>query len=61
MINSLKLLPSDSKNSIQSPVLSKLPYTRRTPRKRLFQADEYANFIANGTINVFNNIPEKNA
>ena len=38
---------------------SKIPSTRKSPRKRIFQEDEYADFTANDTIGAFNNIPEK--
>ena len=50
----------DSTNSIQKPALSKIPSTRKSPRKRIFRENEYADFIANNAISIFDNITEKN-
>ena len=59
LTNSLKAVPRVFKKSIESQALLKLPSSRRSPRKRILKEDEYADFISNDTISVFN-IIEKN-
>ena len=46
--------------STKSPAFQKFPSAKRSPRNWIFQEDKYADFIANYTINVFNNVTEKN-
>lgn len=60
LTNYLTPVPSVSTNSTQISALSTNPSTRRLPRRQNFQEDWYADFIANDTINIFNDIAKKN-
>ena len=41
-------------NSIQNSAFPKIPLTRRSPRMRIFQEDEYTDFVAFDTITNLN-------
>ena len=60
MLNSLNPVPNVSTKCIQNPALPKIPTTKRSSRKRIFQEEEHLDFIANDTISLFNNVIEKN-
>ena len=55
-INSLKPVLSIYQNSIKSLVIPKISLTRGSPRKQVFQDDEYTDFAANDTISTMNYI-----
>ena len=59
LTKSPKPIPSIYPSHIQSPTLPKAPSTRRSPRKRSLQPDEYSEFIAKDNIHSLQNINEK--
>ena len=54
LINSLKPVPNIQLYSIQSSALPKIPLTRGSLRKWIFQEDKYTDFAAKDTISSLN-------